>query len=807
MSENSIPSNLPIEPGREGYVPGYPQSWPASAWSQGGVEETPGIPWARYFSALRRYKWMILLIVLLGTAAGFGATRLMAPEYQVQGTIWISDDTRRQNAGPVRGGELLGSGAWADLLKSPTIMERVVTRMALYRWPTNPADSAVVAGLQPGPGFRAGLYELHIDPSGQKYTLTTKDGDVLETGVVGDSIGRTVGFRWAPPPSELHAGRVVEFTTRNPRQVATGLMRGVDVNLPQGSSFLKLTLTGMEPRQTASILNATMSEFVATAGDLKRRNLTEMTQTLQSQLDSAREGLRRSEQALQSFRTSTITLPSEAMSPAVVPGGAPGGMENPMLGSYFGQKLQLDVLQHDRAALQTLLSNPESITADAFMPITIAQHAPDLQVAMAELSKREGALRAAREIYTDQHPTVVQLRASVQAMRAQTIPAIIRSLIRQIDKREGDLNTQLQASSAQLRSIPQRSIELMRLQRDVSLKANIFSMLQSRYEEARLAEASAIPDISVLDTAVAPLSPSKNTAPNIIVFALVASLGGALGLALLLDHTDTRFRYPEQATEELGLTILGAVPTIKRMHGGDPDPVEAAQVIEAFRTIRMGITNACDGSGPISLTISSPGVGDGKSLVSSNLALSFAEAGYRTVLVDGDTRRGQLHAMFGASRRPGLLDYLGGDAQLEDVLRASTHEKLTIVPCGTRRHRGPELLHSQAMLQFMADLRSRFDVILVDSPPLGAGVDPYVLGAVTKDILIVLRTGATDRKMADAKLALLQRLPIRPIGAVLNDIRAQGVYRYYTYLYGYSTSEDDDAPQLAPRAGEVASRG
>jgi tyrosine-protein kinase Etk/Wzc len=202
-------------------------------------------------------------------------------------------------------------------------------------------------------------------------------------------------------------------------------------------------------------------------------------------------------------------------------------------------------------------------------------------------------------------------------------------------------------------------------------------------------------------------------------------------------------------------------------------------------------------------TISSPGAGDGKSLVSSNLALSFAEAGYRTVLVDGDTRRGQLHAMFGANRRPGLLDYLGGDAPLDAVLRNSTHEKLTLIPCGTRRHRGPELLHSQAMLQLITDLRERFDVIIVDSPPLGAGVDPFVLGAATGNMVVVLRTGATDRKMAEAKLKLLERLPIRPLGAVLNDIRAQGVYRYYTYLYGYTTSEDDEMPRLAPQVGEL----
>jgi tyrosine-protein kinase Etk/Wzc len=388
-------------------------------------------------------------------------------------------------------------------------------------------------------------------------------------------------------------------------------------------------------------------------------------------------------------------------------------------------------------------------------------------------------------------------------MRTQTIPDILRGLVNQLGKQEAELSSQVEQSSSTLKAIPARTIDQMRLVRDVQTKQGLFTMLAGRTEEARLAAASATPDITILDTAVAPLGPTRSTGPQIIILALLASLGGAVGLALLLDHTDSRFRYPEQASGELGLTILGAVPTIKRVRGGEPDPEEAAQVIEAFRTIRMSITNSYAGSGPIMFTISSPGAGDGKSLVSSNLALSFAEAGYRTVLVDGDTRRGQLHAMFGASRRPGLLDYLGGDAPLDAVLRGSTHEKLTVIPCGTRRHRGPELLHSQAMLQLITDLRERFDVIIVDSPPLGAGVDPFVLGAATGNMVVVLRTGATDRKMAEAKLKLLERLPIRPLGAVLNDIRAQGVYRYYTYLYGYTTSEDDEMPRLAPQVGEL----
>lgn len=813
MPDNFIPSNLPVESNRDPAAVAFPQAWPPAAWG-GSAAEDAGIPWSRYFAALRRYKWLILVVVILGSIGGIAVTRFMAPEYQTQGQIWINDTggpRAGDNRGPVQANELLAAGAWADLLKSSTIMDRVVKRMSLYLWPANLADSAAFDGFQPGTGFRAGSYELRIDSAGTRYALTDPQGTVLESGSVGDSVGRRLGFLWQPRPSVLKRGGVIAFTVANPRDVAAGLMTRMDVTLPERSAFLKITMTGRSPRRTASILNAVMSEFVATAGELKRRNLEQSAAMLAQQLDTARENLRSAETSLQSFRQNTITLPNEGMQaqpadPLVAAGaGADPAAGNPVLGNYFNAKYQLDQLQHDENALQSLLKNPNTINADAFVPIQSARESPALQAALQDLSKRETELRTERQIYTEQHPAVQATLAGIQVMRTQTIPSILRQLIAQLQSREADLQGQVITAGKQLKSIPPRTIEQMRLTRDVDTKAQLFQMLQARYEELRLAEASAIPDISVLDTAVAPLLPTKNTAPSIIALAVLASLGGALGLALLLDHTDPRFRYPEQVTSDLGLTILGAVPGIKRARSGEPDPEEAAQVIEAFRTIRMGLSNAC-GSGAIAFTVSSPGAGDGKSLVSSNLALSFAEAGYRTVLVDGDTRRGQLHAMFGANRRPGLLDYLGGDAPLESILRTTTHEKLALIPCGTRRHRGPELLHSQAMLQLMGELRSRYDVILLDSPPLGAGVDPFVLGAAAGNLLLVLRTGTTDRRMADAKLKLLKRLPIRILGAVLNDIRAQGVYRYYTYLYGYTTSEDDELPALAPRAGELSGK-
>jgi len=230
--------------------------------------------------------------------------------------------------------------------------------------------------------------------------------------------------------------------------------------------------------------------------------------------------------------------------------------------------------------------------------------------------------------------------------------------------------------------------------------------------------------------------------------------------------------------------------------------VQKKTMVVDGRSVRLNVAHSFDADSPICLTVSSPSPGDGKSLISANLALSFAEAGYRTLLLDGDTRRGDLHRTFAAERRPGLLDYLGSTRlPLDRAFRPTSHPRLTLLPSGTRLQHGPELLGSVRMAELVAQLRSQFDVVLIDSPPLGAGIDPFVLGTHSGNMLIVLRSGETDRQMAEVKLRILDRLPVRILGAVLNHIHAgTGPYKYYSYSYGYASEEDEISEGKETRA-------
>jgi tyrosine-protein kinase Etk/Wzc len=164
--------------------------------------------------------------------------------------------------------------------------------------------------------------------------------------------------------------------------------------------------------------------------------------------------------------------------------------------------------------------------------------------------------------------------------------------------------------------------------------------------------------------------------------------------------------------------------------------------------------------------------------------------GRRTLVIDGDVRRGTLHKVLGKDRKPGLTDLLAGNVTAEAAFRDTEHQLLDFIPCGSRFQDGPELLSSPEMRRFIADMRSRYQVILIDSPPLGATVDPFVLATISGTMLVVLRNGVTDREIAGSRLTTAGRLPIRVLGAILNDVRPSGFYRYYAYLPGYGVSDE-----------------
>lgn len=786
---NAFPGGYDAPPNGAPLAPIGPINW--SPPPQPPVQESEGIPWGRYIDVLRRNLLLIIALVAAGTALGMVAAKRVRPIYDTQVTVWINAGSAQQS-GPIRTGQLLPQTSWVDLLRSFAIVDSVVKSLRLNVFYTQPSDSALLANLEVLPNLRSGTYILRIDSTGSRYVLSTlKEKDIaLEKGVVGDSIGRRVGIAWLPNPELLRAGRTLQFTVVTPRSMSLNLLGHMRASLPEDGQFLTITLSGTDPRRIAQTLNVWATQFANTSRDLKKFHLVEFKKILGDQLGTSERELHGAEIALEQFRVNTITLPSGATPVA----GGVAATRDPVITNYFQKKESLDEIRGDRMALEQMIAaaNGGALNTQAFLLLpSILNNAPQLRTAIEELSTRQAALRTEQQFLTDANPRIKQLNEAVRVLQYETIPQITQSVLASLRTRESELNSRIDSQSEELRAIPTRTIEEMRLVRQVSASENLYNSLKARYEEVSLAEAQTTPDVSVLDYAVTPLRPSSNDAPRLVMMAFVASVGLAIALALLRDRLDKIFRYPEEASRDLGLTIAGTVPKLKSSRRGTMQLETMSQAVESFRTLRLAVRYDFPGNEPVVVSVTSPGPGDGKSLVSANLALTFASAGHRTLLIDGDVRRGTQHATFGAVATPGLVDYLHETASLEAVVKETPTENLFIIPCGTRRNRAPELLVSERMMQLVKVMREQFDCVIIDCPPFIAGVDAYALGAVSGSMLIVLRPTVSDRKLAAAKLEVLDRLPIRVLGAVLNGVPSGGMYKYYATDYSYR----DKGPQ------------
>src|SRR6185503_418396 len=359
--------------------------------------EEGAIDWRRYIAALRRYRWWILLAILLGAGGGLIATRFVAERYFAVATIWIqTTEAAKATAirGPIGTDQLLPATGAIQLVKSYVVLDQVVRDRQLYlgvapKGPRGRTDRAPFATLTVGDDYRPGGYRLLVDPTGKTYQLFGAGSPEveIERGTVGDSIGRTVGIHWAPTPQQLPAGTDVSFGLAPLRDAAGGLAGGLNVGVDPSGNFMRIALISGDPNAAAATVNAVAERYIAVATSLKRAKLTELARLLDDQLEAAKGNLRRAEDALASFRARTATWAPQT---AAGLSGTAGASD------YFTLRLQSEQLGRDREAINRVLARPDSNGIEALSFIGAVQNSPDLTQALKELTTKRAELRALR---------------------------------------------------------------------------------------------------------------------------------------------------------------------------------------------------------------------------------------------------------------------------------------------------------------------------------------------------------------------------------------------------------------------------
>lgn len=763
-----------------------------SALPSAQLQEPEGVDWRRMAHLLWRRKWWILLATVIGVAGGYLANRyLVSHQYETTATVWV--ETSDEQRGPIEAADFTYGQGWADIFQSNAVLRPVADQFGLYldvRSVRGSEQETLFSGLGVTDEVEPGLYRFSVDSTSQ-FRLEHDTRGTVDRGDLGTPIGENVGFRWSLPQGQVPVGTRATFEVNTPTAAARNLSDRIEVMFnPQAGNIITTNLTWGDPERAARIHNAVLDTAISVAYQLKTRKLNRVVNVLQEQADSAAERLQKAEMALEQYRVQTITEPDENET-RVSPQGF--SSQDPVFDRFFEKRIAASQLASSLQQLEAQLerARQDSLDAMALRMIPVVDSFPALSGALDELTSARSEREALLDQYTRQHPQVQEIESQIQELRDQEIPSLLQQTVTQVESRLSQLRQDIDQQAGELRQIPTRTIEEARRRRDMEMAEQLHNDILGRLKEAQLAASTSQPDLQVVDRAHPPNQP-EDTRRAIQIF-MVATLGGlglGVGGVVLHDMLDSSLQSPEDIEDGLRLPVLGMIPRIR--NSADTDGHEALEVLESFRALRNQLARRGGRADQIIL-ITSPAPRDGKSLVSANLAISYATAGAETVLVDADVRRGNAETYFDLPGQPGVMDYLNGHVEVPAMLQPTEIDRLTLIPHGDLQQFDADLLEGGRMQQLLRDLRDRYDMVVLDGAPLVAGVDSMVLGEYADKALLVLRAGGTDQNLAETRLEVASRFDLPVVGAVLNDVPDHApYYRYYSSYSSYPYHPDGE---------------
>jgi len=395
---------------------------------------------------------------------------------------------------------------------------------------------------------------------------------------------------------------------------------------------------------------------------------------------------------------------------------------------------------------------------------------------------------------------VAQLKVSIMGMEVQL--EVMRKSLSEADPKVISLTNQIEANRQKLQQEEEKAIEkydkqfgLTKFAAEVVFNQQLYSMLVSKQEELKAQYIMQKKSSEIIEGAVEPL---RHCSPN---KRLTLVLGGALGLmlgvgfAFFLESMDNTFRTEEDVKRYLELPLLGSVPVITYQRKSAAGPFSKlpeqesrmlihfshrAPEVEAYRMLNTNIQFGEVDKPICTLLITSSAPGEGKTITAANLCITMAQSGSRTLLVDSDMRKPTLHRLFRLEKQPGLTDFFLGEATMQDIIRNTPIDNLSIITAGATPPNAPQLLASQKMKDAIEELKEQFDIIVFDSSPATVVTDPAILGSNLDAVCLVVEAESTSRDVALKAKEILTNVDANLFGVILNkaDIR-KGYSNYY----------------------------
>jgi polysaccharide biosynthesis transport protein len=722
-----------------------------------------------YLLILRKHQWLILSFLLTVVTIVSIATFRMRPVYIAKATIEI--DRENTNILPFQGADAYDS--MMDLDNYIETQSKVLTSETLA------LQTIRNTGLAANPEFSAG-------------------------GV----------------PSEAIATGSLANQKRPPEVAA--FLGSLSVRRLPSSRLMEVSYESTDPALAARILNAHLDNFKSQNIQSRYEATLEATRFLTSQLNELKLTVKQSEDARINYERQNQIWSVDDKS-------------NMTTQRLLDLDKQLTDAQGDTLKKQALYEYAKAGDIDAVPEIRADALLQDLQKKRGDLSVQ---YTEAVNQYGPNFPKVLRLQAQMKevddqiARESKGIVLQLESDYREAKQKEELIRQALEQQKAVTNDMAEKMVQYNILKRESEADKSLYEGLLTKLKEAGISEGLKSSNIRVVDPAMIPSYPARPAKARNIALAFLVGLVGGIGLAILREYLDNTVKTPDDIETLTRLPSLAVVPAFgdgggskNRMgffgagsKNGHEKRIELvaqhlpkSQMSEAFRALRTALLLSQPDHPPQVILVTSALPREGKTTAAANLAVTLAQLGDKTVLVDADLRKPGVGRLLnlGTGKYAGLSSYLAGVSTLDLVtVQHPAIPNLAAIPTGPLPPNPADLLSSHKLADAIAELRTKYKFVVIDSPPVMAATDAVILSVQTDGVLLVVRSGETPKEAFTRTRDLLVSVKSRLLGVVLNAVDASAPdyyysYRYYPYSYGYGPQEalemgHEEAPEHVP---------
>ncbi|HTR55125.1 MAG TPA: polysaccharide biosynthesis tyrosine autokinase [Kofleriaceae bacterium] len=698
-------------------------------------DEALSIDFRRYFLALRRYAWLLGAIVLVSICAAVIYTKRQTPIYEAVASVQIEPKLP----------DLIGTG---DLFNVATAGTGAVEYYKQQR---------LVIG---------------------SYTMCQ------QTIVANDLISKLVSERQA---KELSHEAQLDLATRH-------LMEQIDVRYPEANRIMYVAIKDADPKFARDLANEHVTTYVNYAKGLLSLNSNEASTALQQEFDDAEAKLREIEGKILKFEADNemIAMTLEEH-------------QNLVAANILSFTQKLNDARAEEIRLAAKLAEMRKLsTADVLAnPVVMMGDNPSFETLRAQyytehshLLELEKDLGPKNSEYLAQKQKVDELYKALEGEVKIIVDGTEDLYNAQVGADHG-LALELQKYKDEAKGLSPKIVaynDLMRDKRGIEDKYNI---LRARLSATQMTSgvSSSISNVRPLDPAGLPSDPvSPNLRMNVLVAGVLSLLVG-IAFILLTAFLDRSIKSTNDATVAAGVASLGIIPMLSDAKQLSRDDERArdryvhdhptSHIAECCRTLRTNLVLSAADKALQAIVVCSPNKGEGKTTSVMYLGTTMAQSHQRVLLIDTDLRRPRLHTATGVARQRGLSNLIVGEDSYDDVIKETDIPNLYVLPCGPLPPNPAELLMTKRFETVLAELRRRFDRIILDSPPLPY-TDAVVLSTRADGVILVVRAGRTLREELKRSSRAFRDVGSKVIGVIVNEIdhrNTDASYYYYSY-YG-----------------------